>query len=85
MNSKIYKNFPEKEIDIGKKAEKSFPTDITNIALVALRRQNIHYSKSYENFSKKIIDLNEYVRKQNLKVITGVVNYWLSTLSNIEK
>ncbi|HPI20734.1 MAG TPA: hypothetical protein PKY56_10215 [Candidatus Kapabacteria bacterium] len=81
---KRYNFDTKKTIDIYKKEEpksKYSKKDITNLALIALRRNNLNYSRAYENFKEKILELNNKVRSQPTKKVVNVVRYWLSEIT----
>ncbi len=81
---KRYNFDTKKTIDIYKKEEpksKYSKKDITNLALIALRRNNLDYSRAYENFKKKILELNSKVSSQPTKKVVNVVRYWLSEIT----
>jgi len=81
---KRYNFDSKKTIDIYKKEEpksKYSKKDITNLALIALRRNNLNYSIAYENFKEKILELNNKVSSQPTKKVVNVVRYWLSEIT----
>ncbi len=81
---KRYNFDTKKTIDIYKKEEpksKYSKKDITNLALIALRRNNLDYSRTFESFKKKILELNSKVKSQPTKKVVNVVRYWLSEIT----
>lgn len=77
---KRYNFETKKTIDIHKKEpqHKLSKKDITNLSLVALRRNNLDFSRNYESFKQKILELNAKIKDKPTKVLVKIVRQWLA-------
>jgi len=82
--TKIVKWAPE-PVDIRKK-EPALPVknreNVTNLALISLRRRYHSSIKNNETVEAKVQSFNNYVKKQKIKDIAKVIHYLMSDLAD---
>jgi len=56
-------------------------TEITDNTLILMRRINLSYRKNNKSLEERFLLLNEYIKKQKLKKISEIINYFLADIS----
>ncbi len=80
-----YYQYTPKEIELYKKEKalrESKRVEGTNRALIALRKQNLMFTRADDKLRRKIEHFNKVIKSKPLPVVLKVVNYWMSDFVN---
>lgn len=79
MAKRTYIDFPQDKIDIYKnKRDDDSREQVTNFALISLRRKNLEYSRTHLFLKALIIELNKKVKNKPPSVMANVIRFWLN-------